>query len=206
MRLEHRRIQVWDPFVRVFHWSLVLVGILAWASAEEQAWLHERAGYFILVLIGLRVLWGLVGSHHARFSEFLRGPRQTLAYLRDLRSVRPQHYLGHNPAGGWMVVALLCAMLSTGASGALIGTGEGEFVEELHEGLAERIRAFLAGRNVPLVGEVPYHAGLREAVQRGVPVTALDDEALAAAIGRIWAGVRAALSDPARTAGASATA
>ncbi len=137
MRLQHRRIQVWDPFVRVFHWSLVSVGILAWGSAEEQAWLHERAGYFILVLVGLRVLWGLVGSHHARFSEFLRGPRQTLAYLRDLRSVRPQHYLGHNPAGGWMVVALLCAMLATGASGALIGTGEGEFVEELHEGLAE---------------------------------------------------------------------
>ena len=82
MRQEHRRIPVWDPFVRVFHWSLVLSGILAWSSAEEQVWLHERAGYFILVLVGLRMMWGLVGSRHARFGEFLRGPRQVLVYLR----------------------------------------------------------------------------------------------------------------------------
>ena len=137
MRQEHRRIPVWDPFVRVFHWSLVLAGILAWSSAEAQVWLHERAGYLILVLVGLRILWGLVGSRHARFSDFLRGPRHTLAYLNDLRSGRPQHHLGHNPAGGWMVAALLCAMLATGVSGVLMGAGEAEFAEELHEGLAE---------------------------------------------------------------------
>ena len=137
MRQEHRRISVWDPFVRVFHWSLVVAGILAWSSAEEQAWLHERAGYFILALVGLGVLWGLVGSYHARFGEFLHGPRQTLAYLQGLRSGGSQHYLGHNPAGGWMVVTLLCVMLATGVSGVLIGAGDPEFWEELHEGLAE---------------------------------------------------------------------
>mgnify|MGYP001822357126 CR=1 FL=1 len=137
MQQEHKRVPVWDPFVRVFHWSLVLAGVLAWSSAEEQAWLHERAGYFIFALVGLRVLWGMVGSRHARFSNFLNGPLQTMAYLKDLPSGRPRRYLGHNPAGGWMVIALLCAMLATGASGAFMGVGDPEFWEELHEGLAE---------------------------------------------------------------------
>lgn len=77
---------------------------------------------------------------------------------------------------------------------------------DLHEGLAERIRVFLRSRGVPLAGEIPYHAGLREAVQRGLPATALGDEELTRVLSRIWAAVRAALSDPGRTAAASARA
>jgi cytochrome b len=137
MQIERGRVRVWDPFVRVFHWSLVLAFVTAWASAEEWDWLHEQTGYFILALIGLRVLWGLLGSTHARFSDFLYGPGSTLAYLKGLLSGRPQHYLGHNPAGGWMVVVLMLALLATGASGMLIGGASGhEFWEDLHEGFA----------------------------------------------------------------------
>jgi cytochrome b len=136
MQLERNKVLVWDPFVRMFHWSLVLAYLVVWLSAEEWDWLHEQAGYFILVLIGLRVLWGLIGSRHARFRDFLYSPGLTLAYLKELRSRRPQHYLGHNPAGGWMVVILLLALLATGGSGVLIGAGEHEFWEDLHEGLA----------------------------------------------------------------------
>lgn len=136
MQQQHRRVRVWDPFVRVSHWSLLVASIVVWGSAEEQAWLHEQTGYFILALIGLRVLWGLIGSRHARFSDFLYGPEQTLAYMKRLGAGRPQSYLGHNPAGGWMVVALLCAMLAAGASGVLMGTGDPEFWEDLHEGFA----------------------------------------------------------------------
>ncbi|MGB5453743.1 MAG: cytochrome b/b6 domain-containing protein [Sedimenticolaceae bacterium] len=136
MQLERDRVQVWDPFVRVFHWSLVLAFIMAWASAEEWDWLHEQTGYFILVLVGLRTLWGLLGSSHARFSDFLYSPGRTLAYLRGLRSGRPQHYLGHNPAGGWMVIALLLTLLATGASGMLIGGNEHGYWKDLHEGFA----------------------------------------------------------------------
>ena len=65
MQQQHRRVRVWDPFVRVSHWSLLVASIVVWGSAEEQAWLHEQTGYFILALIGLRVLWGLIGSRHA---------------------------------------------------------------------------------------------------------------------------------------------
>jgi cytochrome b len=136
MQLERDRIRVWDPFVRVFHWSLVLSYALAWASAEESAVLHERAGYFVLALIGLRLVWGLVGARHARFSDFLVGPRRTLAYLRSLRSGHPLYYLGHNPVGGWMVVALLVSLVAASVSGVMMGGGENGVWEEIHEGFA----------------------------------------------------------------------
>jgi len=136
MQHEQGRVLVWDPFVRMFHWSMVLAYVVVWLSAEEWAWLHDQTGYFILVLIGLRVLWGLIGTRHARFGNFLYSPGRTLAYLKKLRSGRPQRYLGHNPAGAWMVVVLLLVLSVTGASGLLIGAGGHEFWEDLHEGLA----------------------------------------------------------------------
>lgn len=136
MQLEGKSISVWDPFVRVFHWSLVSAYAVAWASGEEWATLHERAGYFILILIGLRVVWGLIGTQHARFTDFLFSPTRTLAYLRSLRSARPERYLGHNPAGGWMVIALLLSLLAAAASGLMLGGGGHELWEEIHEGAA----------------------------------------------------------------------
>jgi len=136
MQIERNRVFVWDAFVRVFHWSLVLGYVIAWASADEWDWLHEQTGYFILVLVGLRMIWGLIGQRHARFSNFLYSPRRTLNYLSDLKSGSPRHYLGHNPAGGWMVIALLLGLSATGASGMLIGPGDHDFWEDLHEGFA----------------------------------------------------------------------
>jgi len=136
MQIQRHRVSVWDPFVRVFHWSLVLAGIVAWISAEERAMLHEQTGYFILVLVGLRVIWGLVGSEHARFGNFLYGPRRTLAYLKRLGAGKPEHFVGHNPLAGWMVVALLCGMLATAVSGFLMGTGDAGALEDLHEAFA----------------------------------------------------------------------
>lgn len=126
---------VWDPFVRVFHWSLVTTYIVAWLSAEESAGLHERAGYFIAVLVMLRLAWGLMGTVHARFSDFLAGPRSTFAYLRSLLHGKPKHYLGHNPAGGWMVVSLLLCLALVLFSGVMMGL-YGERWEDLHEGAA----------------------------------------------------------------------
>ncbi|MCB1800449.1 MAG: cytochrome b/b6 domain-containing protein [Gammaproteobacteria bacterium] len=135
MRNSIVRKLVWDPFVRVFHWSLVAAYVVAWLSAEELAALHERAGYFIAVLIVLRVAWGLVGTMHARFSDFLAGPRQTFAYLGSLLHGGPRHYLGHNPAGGWMVVSLLLCLALVVFSGVMMGL-YGERWEDLHEGAA----------------------------------------------------------------------
>ena len=96
---------------------------------------HEQAGYFLLGLIGLRVFWGFIGTRHARFGDFVRGRGETLAYLRGLGTGRPAHYLGHNPAGGWMVVMLLSALFGAAVSGMLMQGDEGLW-EEIHEGLA----------------------------------------------------------------------
>ncbi|MEN8174416.1 MAG: cytochrome b/b6 domain-containing protein [Pseudomonadota bacterium] len=139
---KHESIRVWDPFVRFFHWTLVLAFATAWATAEEENWLHEQAGYYILVLVGLRTLWGLIGSRHARFGDFLSGPAYTRAYLQGLRSGRPEHFVGHNPAGGWMVIALLGALTVTGLTGIMLDGRE--VWEELHE-LAANATLFLVG-------------------------------------------------------------
>lgn len=130
-----RSVPVWDPFVRVFHWSLVSAYAVEWATAENWDTLHERAGYFMLALLVMRVVWGLVGTRHARFSDFVYGRRTTVKYLRELGAGRPRHYLGHNPLGGWMVLALLLTLSGTVISGILMPQDEG-LLEELHEALA----------------------------------------------------------------------
>ena len=132
MDIQSQKVPVWDPFVRVFHWSLVLAYLGTWASAEEWAGLHNQLGYFILVLVGLRLLWGLVGTRYARFSSFLRAPRTAMAYLRSLAAGRPTHYVGHNPIGGWMVIALMASLTATVVTGVTIGVEDGLW-EELHE-------------------------------------------------------------------------
>jgi cytochrome b len=135
MQIKRETVPVWDPFIRIFHWSLALAYLGAWASAEAWPQLHEQLGYFIVVLIGLRLVWGVLGTRHARFSDFVRDPRNTLTYLRSLRTGQPQHYLGHNPAGGWMVIALLASLTGAAASGILM-RGGAEAWEDLHEVLA----------------------------------------------------------------------
>ena len=137
------RQRVWDPFVRVFHWALVGSYLLAWATAEEWDLLHERVGWFVLALLGLRLVWGLVGTRYARFSNFVRGPGQVSAYLGSLLRRDPEHHVGHNPAGGWMVVALILVVAATALSGVMMVQG-GEAWEELLEGLANLSLALVA--------------------------------------------------------------
>jgi cytochrome b len=135
MRKSRQTIIVWDHFIRVFHWTLVATYLLAWASAEDWQGLHERSGYFILVLLGLRLLWGLIGTRHARFRNFVRTPKFTLEYLRSLALGNPQDHLGHNPAAGWMIVALIVVLGATALTG-VAAVGGPEYLEDLHEGLA----------------------------------------------------------------------
>jgi len=103
-------VRVWDPLVRLFHWSLVAAFVTAYFTGDEESEVHIYAGYFILGLLVFRIVWGLVGTRHARFSDFLYSPRRTLQYLKSLRAGKPEHYLGHNPAGGWMVILLLVSL------------------------------------------------------------------------------------------------
>ena len=145
--MERAGVKVWDPFVRLFHWSLVAGFALAWLSAEESRSLHEYLGYAVAGLVLARVLWGFVGSRHARFSDFLRPPRAVLAYLGDIARRREARYLGHNPAGAAMIVALLVAIGGTALSGWLYTTDRFwgvEWVEEAHELLAHLTLALVA--------------------------------------------------------------
>jgi cytochrome b len=128
-------VAVWDPLVRLFHWSLVIAFFTAFL-VEDPAQIHETAGYVVLGLIAFRLVWGLVGPRHARFGDFIRPPGAVIAYLRQLRRGRARRHLGHNPAGGAMIVLLLFAVTVTAGSGWLSVTdrfwGVG-WVEELHE-------------------------------------------------------------------------
>ncbi len=105
---------LWDLPLRVFHWSLVILIPLAWWTGEEGDfdW-HSWVGYCLLVLVTTRIVWGFVGSRHARFTDFLRGPGAIVAYLRGQAATTP----GHNPVGGWSVVALLVVLLLQAVSG-----------------------------------------------------------------------------------------
>lgn len=103
-------VKVWDIAVRLFHWSLVAAFLFAYITGEHFESLHEAIGYFIIGLIVFRIIWGLIGSKHARFTDFVYRPSTIITYLKSL-SGRPRHYLGHNPAGGAMVIMML-VMLS----------------------------------------------------------------------------------------------
>ena len=111
-------IRVWDPFVRVAHWLLALVVIVDWVT-DEPRWMHVWLGYLALVLIVSRVFWGFVGSEHARFKDFVVGPRMVFDYLAGLIRFSSKRYLGHSPAGGAMIIALLVMIGATAVTGMI---------------------------------------------------------------------------------------
>ncbi|RLA03306.1 MAG: cytochrome B [Gammaproteobacteria bacterium] len=109
--------RVWDPLVRVFHWGLVLAFTVAYLSGDEESSVHIYSGYVVLGLITFRVLWGLIGTRYARFSNFVYSPKTVIQYLKGLAAKKPTHYMGHNPAGGWMVIAMLLCLAIVSVSG-----------------------------------------------------------------------------------------
>ncbi len=132
---SHRqRIRVWDPFVRLFHWTVVGGVLLAYLTEDFRS-LHKTVGYAVLAAVLLRLGWGLIGGRHARFADFVRGPGEVLRYARDILHGREERYLGHNPLGGVMVVALLTTLLVICVSGWMTTLdmfwGE-DWVENLH--------------------------------------------------------------------------
>jgi cytochrome b len=114
---EEVTVSVWDPLVRVVHWTLALAFLAAYFSGEGTLALHVWAGYTVGGLVVLRVIWGLIGPRHARFADFVFGPFAVLGYLGDLLRFHAKRYLGHSPAGGAMVLALLIGLA------AVVGTG-----------------------------------------------------------------------------------
>lgn len=153
-------VPVWDIFVRFFHWSLVLAFIVAYATEEDVLFLHVWAGYFIGVLLLARVVWGMVGSKHARFSDFVTSPIQAVRYVIDTFCLRAKRYIGHNPAGGLMIIMLIFSLAITVLTGlAIYGIAEhaGPFAAvfatsgDVMENIFEEVHEFFANFSLFLV-------------------------------------------------------
>jgi cytochrome b len=140
-------VHVWDPFVRVFHWTLVVAFTVAYLIEDDPLILHVWAGYVVGILVVARVIWGFIGSRHARFSDFVYPPGVALRYVWNLILFRGERHLGHSPGGGYMVLLLLIFLAATVVTGLIVYGGEqqagplagmfteetGEEVEEWHE-------------------------------------------------------------------------
>jgi cytochrome b len=141
------RVRVWDLAVRWLHAGLIVGIAAAWTTTEWMTRWHQAIGYGVMAIVALRLVWGVVGSRHARFSQFVRSPRQTLAYAFAVLQRSDRRYIGHNPLGGWMVVALLGCIGATAFTGWLFTTDQfwgDERVENLHHRLAWCVLGLIA--------------------------------------------------------------
>lgn len=179
MQVSQRpRVLIWDLPTRLFHWLLVAAFAVAWVSAEEEAWaeVHAAAGMLALGLVGFRLLWGVVGSRHARFASFVRGPRAALDDLRAVMIGPPRHHAGHNPAGGLVIVAMLAATALSAATGWAGHGQEESLAGEVHEGLTglllTLVGVHLAG---VLVGSWVHRENLVRAMFTGMKCAAPDE-------------------------------
>lgn len=132
-------VRVWDPFVRAFHWSLVTLFAIAYVTGDESERIHIAAGYGIAGLIALRIAWGVFGSRYARFNTFIRPPHEVVTYLRDAVHFKASRYLGHNPAGGAMILVLLAMLAGTCSTGYMMTVDAhwgSKWLEHFHEVLA----------------------------------------------------------------------
>jgi len=145
-------LRVWDALVRLLHWTLAAAVVTAWCSGHWSprhfASVHHTAGYIAAAAVLLRLVWGSVGGRYARLRQFVRGPHAVLAYARALRSGHEPRYLGHNPLGGWMALALWACAAALSLSGFLFTTDwlwGYEWLEELHALLAWGIAVLVVG-------------------------------------------------------------
>jgi cytochrome b len=154
------KILVWDAPTRLFHWLLVLSFAGAYLTAEGERWrlVHVTLGYTMGGLMAFRIVWGLVGTRYARFSNFVRGPQAVMAYLRSLRSASPQHFTGHNPAGAVAIVLLIVTGMVIVATGwATYNEVGGEWLSELHEGAGNTMLAIVGVHIAGVVAATYLH-------------------------------------------------
>jgi cytochrome b len=153
-------IKVWDLPTRLFHWTLASAFLIAYLTEDDLLGLHTFAGYTIIGLLAFRLIWGVIGSRHARFTDFVKRPAVVLAYLKEVVAFRAKRYIGHNPAGGAMVLALLLSLGLTALSGLMTYGSEelagplASFMRDLPQSignLAEDVHEFFANFTLLLV-------------------------------------------------------
>lgn len=135
--MTSEKIRVWDLPQRIFHWGLVAAFAAAYVSSEDAEDFHFLMGYIALGLIAFRLVWGFVGSRHARFADFVIGPAALVDYLKKLTQGQEPRHLGHNPAAAVMILFLMAMVTVIGVTGHLMTTDFGwgsELLEDIHEG------------------------------------------------------------------------
>lgn len=186
------RTLVWDAPVRVFHWMMVLAFAGAYLTAESERWrlVHVTLGYTMAGLVAFRLLWGFIGTRHARFASFVRGPRAVARYLGSIVRGRPEHHTGHNPAGAVAIVALLALAAFVTLSGwATYDELGGHWLEETHEAIAN---AMLAVVGIHVAGVIAGSVLHRENLVASM-VTGRKFAPAADGVRRAWRGVAAIL-------------
>lgn len=160
------RIKVWDPFVRVFHWAVVAGFTMNALIDDAEGKLHEWIGYAVLALVGLRVIWGIVGTRHARFADFPPSVSAAVGQMTDMATGRRHIHAGHSPLGALMIYNLLLSLIAIGVTGYMMTTDTFfgvAWVEEAHEVLvtwAEVSVVFhVAGRSLKAAAWVSIFPG-----------------------------------------------
>lgn len=152
-----RAIKVWDPLVRIFHWSLFLFFFIAYLSEDDWETAHVYAGYTVASLVLFRLIWGVIGTRFARFTNFVVKPTATIDYLKEMARGQAPRHLGHNPAAAAMIVALLVFLAMTTLSGMVLLAGEvsgplaDTFFATLPEDPVEEVHEFFANGTLLLV-------------------------------------------------------
>jgi cytochrome b len=193
--------RIWDAPTRLAHWLLVASFAIAWLTAEREAWrlVHVYAGDLLCGVLAFRLVWGVVGTRHARFAGFAYRPRAALGYLARLAAGRAPHYAGHNPAGSWAIYALIALGVLAGASGVATyaefgGALGAKWLPEIHEAVAEAM-LWVVGLHLAGValGSLAHRENLARTMLTGRK-RARADEALGARAGHWGVALLAAIA------------
>lgn len=166
----HSKQLIWDIPTRVFHWLIVLCFALAYLTSGDDEWelLHITCGYSLFGLMLFRLLWGFVGSRHARFANFVKKPAAAIQYLKSLqgKSAQPEHHSGHNPAGAMAIVLLITVGLLTPIAGYIVFNGWiGDWVVDVHAALGNILLGLVV---VHLLGVIVGSIKHRENIVRAM--------------------------------------
>jgi len=154
------RVKVWDGWVRLGHWLIVgLLCLSYWSIETGRMQTHFWSGYAVLALVLFRIVWGFVGSETARFATFLRAPAAALAHLRHFTRREPDTEVGHNAAGGWMVMVMLALLLAQPLTGLFADTGYGD-AGPLAKRVASETSDWLTGQHHRIFRLILLAAGL----------------------------------------------